>query len=131
MVSNNLSCFLDANILLEILLDRQNNHIARGYLQHHAGNLGISALTAHLVIHFGTVIVGLPVLRKFLDDYKLQSLTDADFAWAFQNARNDDFEDALQLAVAIRAGYDEFVTFDKTLYEAYKTLPTIAVKLLA
>lgn len=117
-------------MLLEILLDRQGNVVARDYIRQHAGSLHISALTAHLVVHFGTSVVPLPVLRKFLADYFLESLTEQDFSWAFTNARNDDFEDALQLSVAIRTGCDEFATFDKTLFDTYKNLPTIQVHLL-
>lgn len=124
------SIFLDANVLLEVLLERKNDAAGRKYILSNAGNLHISALTAHLVVHFGQDIVGLPVIRKFINDYNVQSLTGADFDWAFNNARNADFEDALQLAVAIRTGCDVFATFDKTLFETYKALPTITIKLL-
>ena len=82
-------------------------------------------------MYFGQDIVGLPVIRKFLDDYFVQTLSGADFEWAFNNARNGDFEDALQLAVAIRSGCEEFFTFDKKLYEAYRSLPIIKLRLLS
>ncbi len=124
------SVFLDANILLEILLNRQNGATARKIIEKHSDNLCISALTAHLVTHFGQAIVELSVLRKFLADYTILALEAADFEWAFTNLRNDDFEDALQLATAIRNGCNQFMTFDKTLVTAYKDLSPIKVQLV-
>jgi predicted nucleic acid-binding protein len=123
--------YLDANILLEILLSRPNEKSARKLLEEQNGELFISALTAHLVTHFGKSIVDLTVLRAFLADYTILSLEANDFEWAFTNARDDDFEDALQLAVAIRNGSEEFITFDKHLAELYKNLIQIKVRLLS
>jgi predicted nucleic acid-binding protein len=123
--------YLDANILLEILLSRLNEKSARKLLEEQSDEIFISTLTAHLVTHFGKSIVELPILRTFLADYTLLSLKANDFEWAFTNARDNDFEDALQLAVAIRNGCEEFVTFDKHLAELYKDLIQIKVRLLA
>lgn len=81
-------------------------------------------------MHFCTDVVGLQALQAFLTDYQLLSLDQADFDWAFANVRNDDFEDALQLAVAVRNGCEQFITFDKGLFETYKDLPGITIKLL-
>ena len=122
--------FLDANILLDILFDRANYSVAKDYILKNDGFLHISALTAHLVTHFGLKILELNVLNKYLADYYIEDLTAQDVEWAFNNVRNDDFEDALQLAVAIRSNCQEFVTFDKTLFTAYKDLATIKVVLL-
>jgi len=122
--------YLDANVLLEILLSRPNEKSARKLLEEQDDEIFISALTAHLITHFGKSIVELPVLRAFLADYTLLSLEANDFEWAFTNTRDNDFEDALQLAVAIRNGCKEFVTFDKHLAELYKNLIQIKVRLL-
>lgn len=125
------SLFLDANILLEIILRRDKETKARQLIQRHPENLFISSLTAHLVVHFGQSVVALPVLREFLADYTILNLNSADFEWAFTNLRNQDFEDALQLAVAIRNGCSQFVTFDKELATSYAKLMQIQTKLLA
>lgn len=122
--------FLDANVLLEIILGRDNEAIARKTLEAQQNNLFISSLTAHLVVYFGKALVDLPVLRQFLSDYTILSLESADFEWAFTNLRNSDFEDALQIGVAIRNGCTDFLTFDKGLYKAYTGLPSIRTKLL-
>ncbi|HUD11775.1 MAG TPA: PIN domain-containing protein [Candidatus Saccharimonadia bacterium] len=122
--------YLDANVLLEILLSRANEKSARKLLEEQNDQIFISALTAHLVTHFGKSIVELPILRGFLADYTLLSLEANDFEWAFTNIRGSDFEDAIQLAVAIRNGCEEFATFDKHLAELYSDLIQIKVRLL-
>jgi predicted nucleic acid-binding protein len=123
--------FLDANILLEIILAREKETVVRQFIEEQTGTLCISTLTAHLIVHFGESIVALPVLRKFLADYTVLALDSADFEWAFTNVRNQDFEDALQLAVAIRNGCNQFITFDKRLVTTYNDLVTIETRLLS
>lgn len=124
------SIFLDANILLEVILGRSKEQSARRFIKTHSDNLRISALTVHLVVHFGQTIVDLTTLRKFLSDYEVLSLDSADFEWAFINIRGKDYEDALQLAVAIRNGCNKFVTLDKSVSSLYSALPSIETMLL-
>lgn len=126
-IKSNDSLFLDANILLEIVLARDKEPAARKILKKYAGYIYISALTAHLVVHFGTKRVSLPVLHKFLSDYVVLPMEVADFEWAFANIRNTDFEDALQIAVAVRNGCSQFITFDENLVAVYGNLPTINI----
>ena len=125
------SVFLDANIVLEIILERQNQQLSKDLLYKYSNNLNISSLTAHLITYFGQQRVELPVLRSFLKDYTILSLDSGDFEWAFNNIRNNDFEDALQLGVAIRNGCTSFITFDKTLVDTYSGLKNISIKLLS
>ncbi len=125
------SVFLDANVVLEIILERHNQELAKELLSKYSDNLYISSLTAHLVMYFGYKRVDLPVMRRFLADYTILQLDSADFEWAFNNIRNGDFEDALQLAVAIRNGCTSLVTFDKPLVDAYGSLNNISVNLLS
>ncbi len=125
------SVFLDANIVLEIILERQNKQLAKDLLYKYSNSLNISSLTAHLIAYFGQQRVDLPVLRSFLKDYTILSLDSGDFEWAFNNIRNNDFEDALQLGVAIRNGCTSFITFDKTLVDTYSGLKNISIKLLS
>jgi predicted nucleic acid-binding protein len=74
--------------------------------------------------------VDINIIEKFLLDYKILSLSEEDVKWAMTNRRNADFEDALQIAIAIRNGCTEFITLDRELYEAYKNLPTLKLRLL-
>lgn len=125
------SIFLDANIVLEIILERENQQLAKDLLSAYSDNLHISSLTAHLIVYFGQKRVSLSVLRSFLEDYIVLSLDSVDFEWAFNNIRNDDFEDALQLGVAIRNGCTSFITLDKPLVDSYASLKNISVQLLS
>ena len=124
------SIYLDANILLEILLGRKNQESARRLVIENYGSISISALTAHLVLYFGSSILNIEDLHSFLGDYKILALDKDSFEWAFVNYKNKDFEDALQLAVAIKNGQTVFYTLDKALYASYKNLTIISVQLL-
>jgi predicted nucleic acid-binding protein len=111
-------------------MGRPNEKLARQIIEKQNDNIYISALTAHLVVHFGQSIAALPILRAFLSDYIVLSLDASDFEWAFTNMRDNDFEDALQLAVAIRNGCEQFVTFDKDLATTYDNMVQIQTRLL-
>lgn len=113
--------FFDANILLEVIDDRKNAKKAVAALQKHADNACISALTGHLVMYFGPKAGATnKELEQFLLDYQMQPLGGAEFAWAFANGKDGDFEDALQIACAVSAGAEVFYTFDKALARRYK-----------
>ena len=120
--------FLDSNILLEIILkDRVKRYQVRKYLESISkldDFSSISMLTVHLIMHFGR--------KEQIDDYFLQavinenelfSLSAEDYEWALVNERGKDFEDALQLAVAMRTNCDTFLTLDKKLARDYADLP--------
>ena len=129
--TQNKSVFLDANILLEIILERKNQTIAKELLSVKDVDFNISAFSAHLIMYFVQKKVDLPILRQFIGDYTILPLEAVDFDWAFINMRNDDFVDALQLAVAVRNGCANFITFDKPLVETYGSLKNISVSLLS
>ena len=122
-------CF-DANLLLEVVFARKHTDLVVEYLKKTQQIVVISALTGHLVVHFGKKERKIPVLREFLQDFEMLSLEKIDFEWAFNNMMNDDFEDSLQLAVAVRNGCEQFVTLDRKLYLKYKNLSSLKVKLL-
>ena len=67
------SIFVDANIVLEIILERQNQQLSKDLLLKYSDKLSISSLTAHLITYFGQQRVDLPVLRHFLEDYTILS----------------------------------------------------------
>lgn len=130
MVSMSGKVYFDANVLLEIISQRTNVALARREIRAAAGRRCISTLTGHLAIYFGGKSLKLATLQGFLSDFEMLSLTAEDFEWVHSNIRNNNFEDALQLAVAIRNGCDTFITFDKELYQTYKSLPQLKIHLL-
>jgi predicted nucleic acid-binding protein len=90
----------------------------------------MSALSGHLVFHFAKKDLPIADIRLMISDYDILPLTCDDFDWAHSNRRNDDFEDALQVSVAIRNGCEVFYTFDKDLAKAYKSNKLIKIILI-
>lgn len=117
-------------MLLETVFNRDHKQIADEILHDHANDAAISALTAHLIVHFGRKELSMEVLEGFLSDFTILSLENDDFAWAFANRRNADYEATLQLAVAVRRHRQVFYAFDEGLFKLYRTLPQIRVRLL-
>lgn len=129
--TQNSRVFIDANVLVEVLESRPKQHKATRVIKQCAGAACISTLTCHIVAYVCTKRLGLPLIEQFLADYQHLDLLKEDVEWAFRNRLNSDFEDALQLAVAVRHGCDEFITFDVPLYRAYKDLTAISIRLLS
>lgn len=121
--------FFDANVLIEVLESRKNSNLAISALRSMSSDNFISVLTGHIIMHVCKRVEP-SVLRNFLDDYTMLDFVPDDVVWAFENKRNEDFEDALQIAIAIRNGCSTFVTFDKKLAKDYSDLPTIRAVLL-
>ena len=117
--------FLDSNILLELILDKRTRvREVTDYLADLSDSTAISLLSVHLVMHFGRKeqVTG-KRLRSLIGQNLLLDLTAEDYDWAVTNERGSDFEDALQLAIALRNGCSTFVTLDQALARAYADLP--------
>ncbi|QQS19019.1 hypothetical protein IPL68_03140 [Candidatus Saccharibacteria bacterium] len=81
-------------------------------------------------MYFGNKSHSVQSLKDLLSDFEVLGLEPSDVAWAFDHMVKNDFEDALQVSVALRAGCEVFYTSDRGLYDAYKGLSQIQVKLL-
>jgi predicted nucleic acid-binding protein len=124
-----MSTFLDANVLLELLLPGRAKTAAARQLVAHASGIVISPLTAHLYVHFGRK--GGVSIHKLLQDvgrYNYTAFGVREITWAVANRQNDDFEDSLQVACAVLHGCARFVTLDAALAGKYRNL--IDMKLL-
>ena len=121
-----MSIFLDANILLEVLLPgRQKAALADRYVQEEAV---VSPLSAHLYAYFGTKEgFSIETLVKQLALLNYTELGDNEVRWAIANCQGDDFEDALQVACAVISGSELFVTLDKPLAQKYQKFISIKV----
>ncbi len=122
-----MSVFLDANVLLEVLLPgRPKTEIADTYVQKESI---VSPLSAHLYTYFGTK-EGYPIkaLTRQLTLLKYTELGVGEINWAIANCQDNDFEDALQVACAVLNGSELFVTLDKNLAQKYQQF--INIKLL-
>lgn len=106
--------FLDANVLLEILFKRDSYHATKHMLE--KGRVfHFSSLSGHLVFHFSKKVATRADIKTFLNDFTMQALTPEDFEWAYEFGKDYGFEDALQVAIAVRSGCTEFITFDQKL----------------
>lgn len=121
--------FLDANILLELALaDRVRKDKVIHFLED-IGQASVSILTIHLLLHFGLKDkMNIDELTRLADSYEILGMNNEDYAWAKQNCLDNDFEDALQVACAVRSRAEVFVTLDKTLAQNYKKY--IPIKLI-
>jgi predicted nucleic acid-binding protein len=120
--------FVDANVLLEVILRRTRVDTCENFLNNNEDK-AISTLTLDLVMYFieRDNLSWQPV-KAFLESFNWLPIVDADAQWAFAQFRGDDFEDALQVACAIREGSSSFVTLDGPLSKKYSE--TIAIELL-
>lgn len=120
--------FVDANVLLEVILRRARLATCENFLNNNKDK-AISTLTLDLVMYFveRNKLDWKPV-KVFLEGFIWLSIIDADAQWAFAQFRGDDFEDALQVACAIREGCNIFVTLDGALSKKYSD--NIAISLL-
>lgn len=117
--------FLDTNILLEIVLkDRDKRLQVESFLKAVDESTAISMLSVHLIMHFGRKSqIDDDFLRGVITENELLTLAAEDYSWALVNEKKNDFEDALQMAVAVRAGCSTFVTLDAKLSKAYSSSP--------
>ncbi len=113
--------FIDANVLLETLLESRKKPQQAAAAIEAAGTAVISPLVVHLYVHFGRKekhAVG--DLLVDLEAYEIQPITTAHVQWAKEHRQDDDFEDALQVACAVMGNCENFVTLDAGLAKKYR-----------
>lgn len=116
--------FLDANILLDLILPRAGSLSAQAIM--HAGNLGlIQSYTSPAVIHVASYYTKKHFNTKdtkqiFINLIKEIEIIECDHATAVIaiNSGIDDIEDALQYYAALRKNLDYFISSDKKLKKA-------------
>jgi predicted nucleic acid-binding protein len=124
--------FLDANLLLDLVLKRPGFATAQGIIQ--AGIDGeIGLYTSPSVLHITAYFAGKSFTQKQTKQLLLTLLNDVTIIdcdhptvlAALANGNIDDTEDALQYFTAIRHGLDCFISADKDLKKA--ALPQLPV----
>lgn len=121
--------YLDTNILLEVLLPgRHKNAAVIKFLNEISDGTCISMLSVHLVYYFCRQYkISNELLNAVISRHTMAALTAEDYAWAYKHEAGRDFEDALQVATAVRMGCDSFVTLDRGLAKNYKRYLPITV----
>lgn len=112
--------FVDVSVLMEVIQKRAHLKICEQFLSNDK-NKAISTLSLDLVMYFveRDKLAWEPV-KGFLESFSWLPITDADAQWAFLNFKGDGFEDAIQIACALREGCNSFVTLDRQLSKKYE-----------
>ncbi|MES2971652.1 MAG: PIN domain-containing protein [Patescibacteria group bacterium] len=111
---------LDTNILLEILENRRKHDAVTRAIANSSQPFAITVLTISDVFYIAE--------RNKLDFGKVENLikshqyidvVSADVDWALAYYKGKDFEDALQVAAALRKKCTAFMTIDSSLAKKY------------
>lgn len=121
---------LDTNVLLEILEGRRGLEAAQAVIASHSPStpIGVSTLTISHVFYMAERHK-LPFARveALLANYEVIDVIANDIAWALKRYKQKDFEDALQVAAAIREGCTSFITLDAGLAKKYRKHLSVAL----
>lgn len=117
---------LDTNILLEILELRQYYEATLATLKLHQDTqsmLGISTLTVSNTFYLAERHKVSPQrVELLIQNYQIFSIIPEDITWALSYYQGKDFEDALQIASALREGCTAFLTIEASLAAKYSHL---------
>ncbi len=118
---------IDANIALEILeLRRFYEAVLKRLAQHQDEQIAVSSLTVSTAFYLAERHkIPLGRVETFFEPCKIFSVTDVDVLWALAHYRGNDFEDALQVAAAIREQCDLFLTLDAGIAKKHGELLNI------
>lgn len=109
---------LDANIVLEVFLDRARKQqvlSAVAALEAQQRDLCVSSLSvSHFMYFIEREKKSKVDANSFMAQFSVLDVNEQDVQWAFANDQGD-FEDALQVACAIRHGCKKFLTLDQEL----------------
>lgn len=118
-MANNV--FVDANVLLELFFERAKHGLAIKALLDLPGDstTATSVLALSILMYYVEAGKFDKVLaHKFINGYRILDMNESDYAWALANDEGV-FEDALQLACALRHGCTKLITFDKDMEPMY------------
>lgn len=115
---------IDTNVLMDILLDREHRAAAEkmvAQVMHEPGlTLAVSILTVSTLLYYVEKDrLDKHAAHAFLANYKILDMNESDYLWAADNDQND-FEDALQVACALRHNCHSILTLDKGLADNHR-----------
>ncbi len=119
---------LDANVLIEIILDRKKSLACREFIRTSPDDLAITLLSLDLVMYYAERNnLELGPIERLVRTFLWLAITEADADEAFRHYAHNDFEDALQISCAMREGCTRFVTLDAALAKKYGTALTVTL----
>ena len=106
--------FLDANILLEILLNRKLANKCESLIRDPSNKYAISSITVHIVWYMAERYkLQTQAIDDMLSVWIILPVTDHTVQIARNRYDGKDFEDCLQAACAEAGNYEEIITVDK------------------
>src|ERR1039458_9446080 len=117
--------FLDANVLLEILLNRARAAKCESLIRDPSNEYAISALTVHIVWYMAERNrLQTEQIDELLSVWIILPVNEQSVKLARGRYDKKDFEDCLQAACAELRNFDEIVTIDKNFHShSHTTLP--------
>lgn len=123
-----MKSFVDANILLEILLVRPSYLRVKQFLTGQERLHFVSPLSVHLCYYYGLKEgVDADRLEDFLNNFEILPIDTYVVKLAQQRLKGADFEDCLQAACAEIGDCAEIFTLDKTFEKASGTKLKVTV----
>ena len=121
--------FLDANIIMELHFGRRAWRAVLEVLAEDSDEANaISVVSVHVLLYYvERAKKSKQEVFEFLRNYQILNMNEADYEWAAANDQGD-FEDALQVACALRHGCKKLITLDADLAKRHNK--HIAVKLV-
>jgi predicted nucleic acid-binding protein len=120
--------FIDANVLLEVLLNRQLAEQCISILSDPSGQYGISALTVHIVWYIAERYkLDKDRVDGTLSPWEILPIASHTLKAARSRYDGKDFEDCLQAVCAEEEGYDEIVTIDKNFRRHSNTILPVTI----
>lgn len=112
---------LDVNVVMDILLGREREEVCRRYLAVRLDEeLAISSLTVSTVMYYvEKYSINAAEIQRMLERYTWLPCDSSEVKWAFENYEGEDFEDALQVACALRSKCSRLATGDRSLAKKY------------
>ena len=106
--------FVDANILMEIMMGRSKMEQISKIFHNPEYEFFVSTLTVHILYYFAEVEdIERSFVRKLVDLARHLPVNEKMITLAQQRYKGKDFEDCLQAACAELTGCDEILSIDK------------------
>jgi predicted nucleic acid-binding protein len=114
---------VDANIILELIENRSRAAEVQNVIAYYANDgegFAVSTLSVGHVFYLAEAHkVSMKRVEELVQQYKLYDVVAADVEWALLHYKGKDFEDALQIAAALREKCAVFLTIDALLARKY------------
>ncbi len=112
-------CF-DTNVLTDMMLARPTAEISHAYFAQNIKEASASILSLQFLMYYAEKHhMNTDAVRKASNLMIWLPVTEEDTQWAFEHYDGKDYEDALQVSIALREGCTTFVTRDKKLAQKY------------